>query len=458
VIVKSLTRSSPSFSGILSYILDPKKSENGIPQVIKHNLRSDDLEGYVQEFMKNESFRRHSRKSQVYIHHEIIGLSSNEDKDSITKEMMEDLTRKYIELRGYDGIYLASIHSLGTDSIHAHIVSGGVKFRTGLAHRMSHKEFQDLKISLQEYHKERYPELTRSFCEHGKQKEYVTNKEWQAANREKGSIHKSKIQKNVQTIYENSKTKQEFLENLRTNGYHHYERNGEPKGIAYNDQKFRFSRLEVEYNKLPNSEIHLLEEKRALGIIKGLQEGNQSDNKPNTNNMSTLETDLKETELSLRQKLLDQDLESILDRTDALFMEMRNSENGKLNEHQKEELDSIIMEEVRLSNRRTEMELNSLTDLEQDEETKLMDEIRELRHGNSDRYQIFKDDLEEHKIETEDLENEEHDLDEFHLSITEDRDMLEDSELSLEDTEEIDLDENDLREIDNEISDDEPER
>lgn len=59
---------------------------------ITHNLRSDDIDGMVREFIENESFRRTFRSDQVYLFHEILSMGANEDGRAITPEVMDDLT------------------------------------------------------------------------------------------------------------------------------------------------------------------------------------------------------------------------------------------------------------------------------------------------------------------------------------------------------------------------------
>jgi hypothetical protein len=87
--------------------------------------------------MEVESFRQQVRSDQIYLYHEIISLSSYENEDLISQELLHDLATQYITLRGNDDMYIASFHE---DTAHAHIhfAVSGVKYRTGIAHRLSH--------------------------------------------------------------------------------------------------------------------------------------------------------------------------------------------------------------------------------------------------------------------------------------------------------------------------------
>src|ERR1043166_3434687 len=132
MIVKILSRHSPSYRNLIDYILQNGK----VGQVITHNLRSDEPEGWTNEFLENESYRKHLRKGQVYLYHEILSFSNEEESEDITPEMLDDIARKYIELRGTEGVYLASVHT-DKDHRHIHFCTSGVKLRPAQAMRMS---------------------------------------------------------------------------------------------------------------------------------------------------------------------------------------------------------------------------------------------------------------------------------------------------------------------------------
>lgn len=267
-VVKILSRHNPSYTSLINYIL--KEGKNERPEVITHNLHSTTAEGYTKEFAENESFRRHSRSDQVYLFHEIISFNAKEDNSKITPETIRDIAKEYIRLRGHEGVMLGAVHR-DKDHVHVHMAVSALKFRTGTSFRLSKAELRELKVSLQEYHKQRYPEISKSFPEHGKGKAYLKDAKWYALHKEQRNLLKEQINDKVRSCFEKATSQKEFLELLREENLHHYERNGIVKGIEYEDSKFRFSGL-LEYEQFESLPVDLTEEDKALDEIRSIRE------------------------------------------------------------------------------------------------------------------------------------------------------------------------------------------
>lgn len=263
-IVKILSRHTPSYRSLIQYILDEAKL--GKAEVYTHNLRSDTVDGYVQEFIENEAIRKQSRSDQIYLFHEILSFSAYEDSAVITKEMIDDFVHEYIRLRGETGIMIGAVHR-DKEHVHVHFCTSGLHFRTGKSFGMSKVKLHELKVSFQEYHKHKYPELTESLPEHGKGERYKSHVQWHAAQRER-------IIDTVNKCFAQATSQQEFLALLRDRELHHYERNSKPTGIEYEGLKFRFSRLlsDKQFESLP---IERSDEDQALAEIQAVREWQQ---------------------------------------------------------------------------------------------------------------------------------------------------------------------------------------
>jgi hypothetical protein len=267
-IVKILARHNPSYSSLVKYILryiwdDAKTHET---RFYTNNLRSDTIEGFVSEFVENEAFRRHIRSDQVHLTHEIVSFHSEEDRDIMTDVMIDDLAREYMRLRGSTGVILGACHR-DRDHIHLHFCVSALHYRTGKSFGLNRVQMRDLKQSFQQYHKERYPKLTKSFPEHGKATRYVSHGQWHKHNREQ-------LLDTVRQGIAESRTQKEFLELLRDRGLHHYERNGKPTGIEHEGLKFRFSRL-LPDSQFENLAVDRREEDRALADIQAVRKRQQ---------------------------------------------------------------------------------------------------------------------------------------------------------------------------------------
>lgn len=262
MILKVLSRHSLNFKSLLRYIFNEAKAD--ISNAITHNLKTDGIDEMAKEYMENESFRIQERKDSVRMYHEILSFS-NKDRGEITEEITVDIARKYIELRGKDGIYGGAIHK-DKEHIHIHFCVSGLKYRTGWAFRKSKAELQSIKVELQGYHKDRYPHLSESFCEHGKGGKYVKDRDWHKQKRERV---KAGIEQVVLTCFKKSKTLNGFLEQLQSHNLHYYERKGNIEGIISPEGiKFRFKRLGIDIATLKSG---LTKERQLLKEIAELR-------------------------------------------------------------------------------------------------------------------------------------------------------------------------------------------
>lgn len=273
MIVKILTRHSPSYEALIRYMLKGEAHK----EVFTHNLRGTTVSEWTQEFAQNESWRTRFRSDQTYLYHEIISFSANEDQTVYTPLMLADIARKYIEFRGTQGVYVGAVHK-DKDHVHIHFCTSGLEFRTGKSFRLSRSELQTLKMKLQQYHIDRYPELVESICQHGTGNPYLTDRTWQARNRAHRSTLKETITKKVHDSFQHASSKKEFLTLLRQAGLHHYESNGKVQGIVSEDgTKFRFSRLGITTEQLSRLAIDMVEEASVLALIRAMRQEREQD-------------------------------------------------------------------------------------------------------------------------------------------------------------------------------------
>ncbi len=267
-VIKILSRHSASYESLLKYILKVSKpGEQGV-RPFSHNIRATDIKGMTHEFKENESYRKLKRRpNSVMMYHEIIGFST---ADKVSVEKAEDIARKYMELRGYTGLFVGAVHS-EKEHIHVHLCTSGLHFRTGRAFRLSRAALQALKRDVQAYHLKKYPEITQSTCEHGRGTGNKNNKQWFIKKR---NDLKAEVERTVSGCLTKATTQKEFLELLRDQSLHHYERskNGVPTGIVANNTKFRFTHLNIDLGRLQGLPIDLTEEEKALKEIDAIRQ------------------------------------------------------------------------------------------------------------------------------------------------------------------------------------------
>ncbi|MBK7800103.1 MAG: relaxase/mobilization nuclease domain-containing protein [Saprospiraceae bacterium] len=275
MILKNLTRRSNT-GQLVNYLFKQEKDAKQKP-ILKHNLRSRTTKGWTKELDKNFELRMHRRKDNIRLHHTIISFS-NKDKKQINQDLLKDITKKYIELRGKDNIYLASSHH-DKEHIHLHIVMSSTKLITGESNRISRQEFRELKLALDEYQKVKYPELVNSLPAHGKsQKLQLTDPEQKLQDREGKLSQKQELLETVQTVYSRSKSLDNFLSELKSAGYNSYSRGGKVYGVEdESGRHYRFKTLGYDLNKLEELDRQAQEEARQLQELASLRDSKSQD-------------------------------------------------------------------------------------------------------------------------------------------------------------------------------------
>ncbi len=244
---------------------------NGEPFIIKHNMRARSLNGFIREMEQNEKGRIHKRSDQTGIHHTIISWS-NKDKELVTEAKLRDMAKEYIRLRGENNIYVGSVH-LDRQHTHLHIAMSATQL-DGKSSRISKKEFEDVKVKLQEYQKQKYPELSHSLPEHGRSKKQEKTKyEKHDIKRNERAVDKNLIHECLETAYPQASSTQHFLSLLKEHGYSAYYRAGRLTGIqSEQGLKFRFSRLGVDMDRLKELDGKAFKEQQTLQELKQIRQ------------------------------------------------------------------------------------------------------------------------------------------------------------------------------------------
>lgn len=262
MILKVLSRhSAGGYKQLVNYIFDEKKLPHNFKPII-HNLLGQNKYEWLKEFYKNETYRNQQRKNQVALYHAILSFSEL-DKQHLNHEIMENMVRKFYELRGNQGIYLGAIHE-DKGHLHAHVIMSGLELKTGKSFWCSKTELKELKQNLQQYQKEKYPNLIHSLPNHG-QDTTIEQKKTRKTN-------KQDIKNKIDTLLKDVQSKEQALSILLENGYYHYERGGRPYGITMDDRNYRFKTLGLDFDTLPETIKEKSAHELALEEIRNLRE------------------------------------------------------------------------------------------------------------------------------------------------------------------------------------------
>jgi len=232
---------------LLDYMVNDKDrlfDQEGHSFAITFNLKGDTIEEWDNQFRANEEFRQHRRANSVILTHEILSWHRDDAKD-ISLGKLEDMARQYIRFRNPNGMYVAVPH-FDKEHYHVHICTSGIEYRSGKTMRLAKKDLQELKQKIQQYQIEKYPELSKSIVNHGKQKkEYalLSEKEYQWKQRTARATDKEQVIGILKTCYKMAISKDDFFDMLKECGLSTYIRGGRISGVVYCERKFRLKRL-----------------------------------------------------------------------------------------------------------------------------------------------------------------------------------------------------------------------
>jgi hypothetical protein len=284
MIVKTLSRKSNT-NQLVNYIFKyvfkeqkqnitqtrPEQSKGGKGKfIIRHNIRSRSVKGYMKEFKENESYRLVHRKDSVMLFHTIISFS-NKDKEHIDDKLLKDIALKFIEERGLNNLYAGTKHE-DKDHVHLHIAISGTQLN-GRSSRISKQKLHSIKLALDKYQREKYPQLKHSLPEHGKGMRLAKEAIVERVKTER-QTDKQALLECLERNFSSSKSLEQFLSQIRDSGHQPYFRNGALQGIRYEGQaKYRLSKLGYDKTKLQAlSQVKTTQEK-TLAELQNLRSG-----------------------------------------------------------------------------------------------------------------------------------------------------------------------------------------
>lgn len=240
--------------------------ENKNSFAITHNLKGKTVAEWENQYKANEEFRKCKRKDSVYLTHEILSWH-RDDAKNITLAKMEEMAREYIKQRNLKGMFVAVPH-FDKQHYHIHICASGIEFKTGKSLRLAKPELQKLKKDIQQYQIEKFPELSKSVVQHGKnEKSVLTDNEYQIKLRTGRETDKEQLIGMLKTCYKKANSKETFFHLLKECNLTLYERAGKTSGIVFNNKKFRFKRLGFTEERLEELD-RLLQRKIELNKVR----------------------------------------------------------------------------------------------------------------------------------------------------------------------------------------------
>jgi hypothetical protein len=150
----------------------------------------------LKEFLDNFRYSRR-RKNQVILYHDVISFSQ-EDKENITPDVLEDIGCRYLQLRAPNALACAKVHFHGSNP-HIHFMISGNQIQSPRQSRISRSEFKAIHRQLERYQQKKYPELVHSVV-FGKKKGKGIKKTAREQEREKRLKRDNKKRKSQKEI------------------------------------------------------------------------------------------------------------------------------------------------------------------------------------------------------------------------------------------------------------------
>ncbi len=180
MIVKSMARKSATFGQLLAYLNRPAAKG----AAILHNLATsvDDLAAIRRELADNARLLSRRRNGNL-LYHEVLSFGAG-DRDKLSPEILEDLVRRYLELRAPHALAYAKAH-LDRRCTHVHLVISANDVAATRRLRLDRRRFRQVVVTLERYQKRCYPQLEHSLV-------HEVRQERSGARRRRGEAERDK--------------------------------------------------------------------------------------------------------------------------------------------------------------------------------------------------------------------------------------------------------------------------
>jgi hypothetical protein len=240
MIIKSKSRSNRSFGGLYNYLTREDEFE-----MYGYNLYTDvrDKDKVIDEFMKNSEYITKSM-GKNYLYHEILSLEESNLSPQKQREILLDLSEKYLELRAKDNLALQVLHT-DKKHTHLHLMISANSIESHQRHRVSKKEFANIQKQIEAYKNSKYPELKSNLYQKTKEKIKETSKEQDMKHKRGKSSKKDHIYQTFKDKLKTALSKEALEKALKNEGFEIYSR-GKATGIVHDGKKYRLKTLNLD--------------------------------------------------------------------------------------------------------------------------------------------------------------------------------------------------------------------
>ena len=160
MIIKTLRHHGNWFRHSVPYVLlDQGRATPDQFDTIYHNLPSIDLPDMIQAFNQNDGYRK-QRARGIVAYHEIMSFAP-EDAEHLTKDALQELAQKYIDLRCPEALCLAQAH-LSDAHPHVHFLISGSNYKSAKTPRLDNYRFREVRTEMEAFQRQLSPEIGHS--------------------------------------------------------------------------------------------------------------------------------------------------------------------------------------------------------------------------------------------------------------------------------------------------------
>jgi len=222
MIIKSMSRKTPSFDQLVNYMLAP----DGARMEVAHNLPARRLspEGIIAEFTSNHALLP-KRANGNALFHEIIALEPNIDLPVKTQiKALRKIAVRYLERRAPQQLAIGVIHA-ETAHVHIHLMISANAVLSKKRVWMYKRDFAEIQRELEAYQLAKFPELgAAQHYDRARQGVKRTNREQTARLRSGKASHKEELATELNTILKNARGRKSLDKALAARNFSLYQR------------------------------------------------------------------------------------------------------------------------------------------------------------------------------------------------------------------------------------------
>ena len=246
MIIKSLSRKTPSFGQLAEYMSSEKADAR---YDIHHHVYAQNPVDIATEFSFNSQNLSH-RKNGNYLYHEIISVVTTEATCSHTeiKETLHDIAQRYIQQRSPNNMVYGCLHEDHAHNLHYHLMISANERGEHKRLRLTKAKFDRVKKDLEQHVLSHYPELKQTaLMNKAEQGEKLSVKAGELKRRSGKMPKRDEVKETLQAAMSQTNTLENFYFFLEERGYQFYTR-GKHYGVEvlHEDgkiKKYRFATL-----------------------------------------------------------------------------------------------------------------------------------------------------------------------------------------------------------------------